>query len=66
MALCHLEDDPYQGFVLLCFYIAECSQCKTIKYINNFHAPDAHFDYSSLFSDALLKKLEIRKKQDVL
>jgi hypothetical protein len=25
-------------------------------YVNNFDAPDAHFDYSSLFSDAQVEK----------
>jgi hypothetical protein len=27
------------------------------QYVTNFDAPDAHFDYSSLFSDAQVKKV---------
>jgi hypothetical protein len=30
--------------------------------VNNFDAPDAHFDYSSLFSDAQVKKVGNPKK----
>jgi hypothetical protein len=38
--------------------------CKHVKLIGyKFDAPDAHFDYSSVFSDAQVKKLEIRKKK---
>jgi hypothetical protein len=28
-----------------------------LKYGNNFDAPNAHFDYSSLFSDAQVEKV---------
>jgi hypothetical protein len=35
---------------------------KDVQYITNFDAPDAHFDYSSLFSDVQVEKVQIRKK----
>jgi hypothetical protein len=37
--------------------------CKTNTF-TNFDAPDAHFDYANLFSDARSKKLEIGKKKE--
>jgi hypothetical protein len=36
---------------------------KLIRY--NFDAPDAHFDYSSLFSDAQVEKVGNPKKKNV-
>jgi hypothetical protein len=35
--------------------------CKN-KYFTNFDAPDAHFDYSNLFSDAQVEKIGNPKK----
>jgi hypothetical protein len=32
-------------------------------YVNNFDAPDTHFDYSSLFSDAQVEKVGNPKKK---
>jgi hypothetical protein len=36
---------------------------KLNKYVTNFDAPDAHFDYSSLFSDAQVKKVGNPRKK---
>jgi hypothetical protein len=33
--------------------------------VNNFDAPDAHFDFSSLFSDAPVEKVGNPKKKSV-
>jgi hypothetical protein len=32
-------------------------KCKTNNYVNNLDAPDAHFGYSSLFSDVQVEKV---------
>jgi hypothetical protein len=39
------------------------NKCKTNTFNNNFDAPDAHFDYSSLFSDAQVEKVVYPKKK---
>jgi hypothetical protein len=32
-------------------------------YVNNFDAPDTHFDYSSIFSDSQVEKVGNPKKK---
>jgi hypothetical protein len=35
-----------------------------VEYVTNFNAPDAHFDYSSLFSDAQVEKVGNPEKSE--
>jgi hypothetical protein len=48
----------------LLIFFTKYHECKT-KYVTNFDAPDAHFNYSSLLSDAQVEKVGNPKNKNV-